>query len=83
MVAWVTKALDKVRRRTLDRVGGGDRNAAVAPGGTPAGSAFAGSAGVGFDFVTDDRGFVTEPGTWRVCRLGLRCRAGRARAARA
>ena len=45
MVAWVTKALDKVRRRTLDQVGGGDRNAAVAPGGTPAGSAFAGSAG--------------------------------------
>jgi len=62
VVAWVTKALDKVRRRTLDQVGGGDRSAAVAPGGTPAGSAFAGSAGVGFDFVTDDRGFVTEPG---------------------
>ena len=27
VVAWVTKALDKVRRRTLDQAGGGDRNA--------------------------------------------------------
>ena len=26
VVAWVTKALDKVRRRTLDQAGGGDRN---------------------------------------------------------
>ena len=62
MVAWVTKALHKVRRRTLDQVGGGDRNAAVAPGGTPAGSAFAGSAGVGFDFVTDDSWFRYRAG---------------------
>ena len=27
VVAWVTKALDKVRRRTLEQAGGGDRNA--------------------------------------------------------
>jgi len=27
VVAWVTKALDKVRRRTLDQAGGGNRNA--------------------------------------------------------
>ena len=27
VVTWVTKALDKVRRRTLEQAGGGDRNA--------------------------------------------------------
>jgi len=33
------------------------------PGGTPAPDRPSpGSAGVGFNFVTDDRGFVTEPG---------------------
>jgi len=53
--------------------------AAVGPGRDAGRIGLRGLGGRRFDFVTDDSWFRYRAGPWRVCRLGLRCRAGRAR----